>query len=60
MLQQQTSWFGQSASGSSNDRLTRWFDPTMKVINTFSATIGGAVALVGPIVYGVTRPESAR
>jgi len=60
MLRQQTSRFGQSASGSSDDRLTRWLDPTVKVIDAFSATIGGAVALVGPTAYGVTRPESAR
>jgi len=52
ILQQQIPEFGQSAGGNSDDRLTRWLDPTVKVINAFSATIGGAVALVGPSAYG--------
>jgi len=43
-LRQQVPAFDQS--GSSNDGLTRWLDPTVKVVNAFSATIGGAVALV--------------
>jgi hypothetical protein len=59
ILRQQISRFDQSANGSSGDRLTRWLDPTVKVINAFSATMGGTVALVGPTAYGVTRPESA-
>jgi len=46
-------------SGSSDDRLTRWLDPTVKVINAFSATIGGAVALVSPPEYGMIHPESS-
>jgi len=50
ILRQQIPGFGQSAGGSSDDRLTRWLDPTVKVINAFSATIGGAVALVGLII----------
>ena len=29
-----------------NDGLTRWLDPTVRVVNAFSATIGSAVALV--------------
>jgi fungal STAND N-terminal Goodbye domain len=60
ILRQQIPKFDQSASGSNDDRLTRWLDPTVKVINAFSATISGAVALVGPTVYEGTRPESAR
>ena len=60
ILRQQIPQFHQSASGSSDDRLTRWLVPTVKVINAFSATIGGAVALVGPTAYAVTRPEFAR
>jgi hypothetical protein len=54
ILRQQIPQFDQSASGttSSDGRLTRWLDPTVKVINAFSATIAGAVALVGPTAYG--------
>jgi hypothetical protein len=59
ILRQQIPGFDQSSSGSSDDRLTKWLDPTVKVINAFSVTIGGAVALVGSTAYEVTRPESA-
>jgi hypothetical protein len=31
---------------SSHDRLTTWLDPTVNVLNAFSATIGGLVGLV--------------
>jgi hypothetical protein len=37
---------GPGESQSSGDRLTSWLDPTVNVINVFSATIGGGVALV--------------
>ena len=57
-LRQQIPAFDQS--GSSDDRLTRWLDPTVKVVNAFSATIGGAVALVSLIEYGMIHPESSR
>jgi hypothetical protein len=60
ILRQQIPGFGQSASRSSDDRMTKWLDPTVKVINAFSATISGAISLVGPIAYKVTCPESAR
>ena len=60
ILQQQIPGFGQSAGVNSDDRLIRWLDPTVKVINAFSATIGGTVALVGPSAYEVTRPECTR
>ena len=60
ILRQQIPQFDQSASGSGDDRLTRWLDPTVKVINAFSATLAGAVVLVGPAAYGVTRPEISR
>jgi hypothetical protein len=60
ILRQQIPRFDQSPGGSSGGRLTKWLDPTVKVINAFSTTIGGAVALVGPTAYGVTRSESAR
>jgi hypothetical protein len=51
ILRQQIPGFDQSASASSEDRLTKWLDPTVKVISAFSATIGGAVALVSLSVY---------
>lgn len=53
ILRQQIPGSDQSASTSSDDRLTRWLDPTVKVINAFSVTIGGAVALVCLAVYKV-------
>ena len=56
-LRRQVPAFDQS--GSSDDRLTRWLDPTVKVINAFSATIGGAVALVSLPDYGMIHPESS-
>ena len=52
ILRQQIPRLDQSTSSSSDDRLTRWLDPTVKVINAFSETIGGAVALVGPTALG--------
>jgi len=57
-LRQQVPAFDQS--GSSNDVLTSWLDPTVKVVNAFSATIGGAVALVSLTEYGIIHPESSR
>ena len=54
-LRQQVYAFDQS--GNSNDGLTRWLDPTVKVVNAFSATIGGAVGLVSLTEYGVVHPE---
>jgi hypothetical protein len=41
---------------SSRNRLTTWLDPTVNVLNVFSATIGG---LVGLVSLEVTRPGSA-
>jgi hypothetical protein len=55
ILRQQIPEFDQSTSQSSCDRLTKWLDPTVKVINAFSTTIGSAAGLVGPTTYGVTR-----
>jgi len=59
ILRQQIPGFDQSAGGSSDDRLTRWLDPTVKVINAFSATIGNAVSLVSLAANEVTRLGSA-
>jgi len=46
-------------SQSSDDKLTRWLNPTVNVIKAFSANIGGAVALVSPTQYEVARLEYA-
>ena len=40
---------GPGQSQSSDDKLTTWLDPTVNVINAFSATIGGGVGLVSLI-----------
>ena len=40
----------------SYNRLTTWLDPTVNVLNAFSATFGGLVSLVS---FEVTHPESA-
>jgi len=53
-LRQQLPGFDQS--GSSSDGLTRWLGPTVKVVNAFSATIGGVFALVSLTEYGVIHP----
>jgi hypothetical protein len=58
ILRQQISGFNPSASGSSDDRLTRWLDPTVKAINAFSSAIGGAVALVSRSAYEVNRHDN--
>jgi hypothetical protein len=62
VLRQQIPGFDQSAGGGSDDRLTRWLYLTVKVVSAFSATIGAAVALVGPTTYNyeVIRLEPAR
>ena len=53
ILRQQIPGFDRSASTSSGDRLTRWLNPTVKVIDAFSVTVGGAVSLVCLTVYEV-------
>ena len=44
VLQQQVQELNQSQS--SNERLTKWLDPTVKVLYTFSETLGEGVSLV--------------
>ena len=51
VLRQQIPGADQSASGNSDSRLTRWLNPTVKVINAFSAAIGGTVTLVSLTEY---------
>jgi hypothetical protein len=38
---------GPGPSQGCRDKLTAWLDPTVNVINAFSATVGGGVGLVG-------------
>jgi len=44
LLREQVPGFDQSES--SSDGVTKWLDPTVNVLFTFSSTIGGAVTLV--------------
>ena len=46
ILQAQILKPGQPQSSGSGNKLTTWLDPTVNVLNTFSATIGGFVGLV--------------
>ena len=48
ILQQQVHEFDQS-TGSSDDRWTKWLDPTVSVLYVFSATLGEGV---GPVHLG--------
>ena len=56
ILRQQIPELDQSACGSTDDnlKLTRWLDPTVKVLNTFSLAIRRAVAPVSPTAHEVT------
>ena len=55
VLQQQVQELNQSQS--SNEKLTKWLDPTVKVLYTFSETLGEGVSLVCLTIS--TRPRSA-
>ena len=58
LLREQISGFDRSRSGNDSERLSKWLDPTVNAINSFSGTIGGSVSLVGPRTFDlVTRPE---
>ena len=48
VLQQQVQGLGQSRI--SDERLTKWLDPTINVLNTFSGTIGEGVSLVRLVI----------
>jgi hypothetical protein len=50
---------GPGQSKSSSNKLTAWLDPTVNVINAFSATVGGGVGLVSPTRIEVIGPRSA-
>ena len=55
VLQQQVQELNQSQCN--NERLTKWLDPTVKVLHTFSETVGGGVSLVCLTIS--MRPRSA-
>ena len=48
VLQQQVQELNQSQT--SDERLTKWLDPTVKVLHTFSETLGESVSLVCPMI----------
>lgn len=53
VLQQQVQELNQSQS--SDERLTKWLDPTVKVLYTFSETLGEGVILVCPVIANCPR-----
>jgi hypothetical protein len=59
LLRLQVPGFDQSVSGSSNERLTKWVNPAVNVLCTFSSTISGAVSLVGLCKIKVVRSRPA-
>ena len=58
VLREQTPEFDQSQS--SDDRLTKWVTPTVNVLYSFSATLGGVVGLVSISVfsYNIVQPNN--
>jgi hypothetical protein len=52
ILQQQIQGLDQSRS---DDRWTKWLDPTVNVLFSFSATLGAGVGLVSPTTCGCLR-----
>ena len=53
LLQQQVQELNQSQS--SDERLTKWLDPTVKVLYTFLETLGEGVSLVCPVITKFPR-----
>src|SRR5580658_3290759 len=53
VLQQQVQELNQSQS--SDERLTKWLDPTVKVLYTLSETLGEGVSLVCPVISKCPR-----
>jgi hypothetical protein len=56
VLRRQISGVDQSLT--SDGGLTRWLKPTVNVINSFAAVIGGTVGLVSPTEFEVAYLES--
>jgi hypothetical protein len=60
VLREQIPGFDQSRSDNGSERLSKWLNPTVKVIVAFSGTIGESVGLVGLRVFHITYPEYGR
>jgi len=58
LLRDQVPGFDQSGSSSTSDGLTKWLDPTVNVLYTFSSTIGSAVSLVSLCHFKVIRQKT--
>jgi len=56
LLREQVPGFDQSES--SSDGVTKWLDPTVNVLYTFSSTIGSAVSLVSLCHFKVIRQKT--
>jgi hypothetical protein len=48
VLQNKVEEFNQSRSA--DERLSRWLSPTINILYAFSATLGGGVGIVGPVL----------
>jgi hypothetical protein len=53
VLQNKVEEFNQSRSA--DERLSRWLGPTINILYAFSATLGGGVGLVGPVLSTCLR-----
>src|SRR6266576_4951415 len=53
VLQQQVQELNRSQT--SDERLTKWLDPTVKVLYTLSETLGEGVSLVCPVISKCSR-----
>jgi hypothetical protein len=58
LLRDQVPGSDQSGSSSTSDRLTKWLDPTVNVLYTFSSTIGGALSLVSLCHFKLIRQKT--
>ena len=54
-LREQITGFDQS--GSSDDKFTRWLDPTVNVLYALSSTIGGGISLVSLTEFDARHSE---
>ena len=57
ILRDKVNEFDQSKS--TDERLSRWLNPTINVLYAFSATLGGGVGLVGPIYSTYLRSSTS-
>jgi hypothetical protein len=58
LLREQVPGFDQSGSSSTSDGVTKWLDPTVNVLFTFSSTIGGALSLVSLCTFKVFHQKT--